>query len=260
MSHSITAAPAELPETLARDLDRLLSGPALRVQRLTSAGARFWLKRPEQPRSWRWRLQKGDPVRAFEAERDGLQRMAQLGAPVPRIVTAGRDFMLIEDAGPTLQHLLDNPQTPEAEQRQAVADAARALGRLHGAGLAHGRPYLRDICWDGAQIRMIDFERFSRRNSPGRQGKDAILFLSSLLSAPQGQAMFELALSNWRAEAGAAAWRAASRWVAVLRVVAPLARGLARLRSKQSEIAGFLLLVMLWPRRNEGRDQGGPGN
>jgi tRNA A-37 threonylcarbamoyl transferase component Bud32 len=244
---SFAAATAGLPAALAEDLRIALNGPARRVQRLARRGHGFWLKRPEHPRSLRWRLQKGDPLRAFQAERDGLEQLARLGAPVPRLVLSGPDFMLLEDAGPTLSHLLDDPGTPESVAKAAIGAAGTALGRLHARGLAHGRPYLRDICWDGAQIRMIDFERFSQRNGAGRQGRDAVLFLSSLLQTPRGEALFDTALAAWRAEAPEAATRAATRWVWCLRLLAPTARAIARLRAKQSEIAGFLALTRRWP-------------
>jgi tRNA A-37 threonylcarbamoyl transferase component Bud32 len=236
-----------LSDALTRELRRRLDGPMLRVQRVTAAGAGFWLKRPEAPRSLRWRLQKGDPMRAFRAERAGLEELARLGAPVPRLVTAGPDFLLIEDAGTTLEALLADPATPPEHARAAVLAAARALGRLHAVGLAHGRPYLRDLCWDGARVRMIDFERYSRGNSSARQGRDAVLFLAALAGAPGGAAMVPEALAAWRAEAPASASRAAGRWVTALRLVAPLARGIARLRGKQGEIAGYLALTRAWP-------------
>jgi tRNA A-37 threonylcarbamoyl transferase component Bud32 len=243
-----------LPDGLARALQRVLDGPASRVQPLDWGGARYWVKRPEAPRSLRWRLQKGDPVRAFRAERAGIEHLARLGAPVPRLVAAGPGFLLIEDAGPTLEAVLSDPATHgDAAQKAAVA-AGRALGRMHAGGLAHGRPYLRDICWDGAQIRMIDFETFSSRTSAARQGRDAVLFLASLLSAPGGRAVFGATVRAWRAEAPASADRAAARWVAALRVAAPLARALARVRGKQSEIAGYLALAEVWSRNGAGDD------
>jgi len=243
-----------LPDGLARALQRMLDGPALRVQPVDWGGARYWLKRPEAPRSLRWRLQKGDPVRAFHAERAGIRHLARLGAPVPQLVASGADFLLIADAGPTLEAVLGDPATPRDTARTAAVAAGRALGRLHAGGLAHGRPYLRDICWDGAQIRMIDFETFSSRTSAARQGRDAVLFLASLLSVPGGRAVFGAAVRAWRAEAPGSADRAAARWVAGLRVVAPLARALARVRGKQSEIAGYLALAKVWPGTGAGDD------
>lgn len=239
-----------LPEGLALQLPRLLGQPGGRVQRLTWGGRAFWLKRPEAPRkSLRWRLQKGDPLTAFGRERAGLAALGDLGAPVPRMVAAGPDYLVLEDGGPTLAALLAASVTAEeiAEAARAVAAAGRALGRLHARGLAHGRPYLRDLCWDGARITMIDFESFRPRNGAGRQGRDAVLFLASLLAQPGGAAQFAPALDAWRAEAPAAAYRAAGRWVAVLRLLAPLAILALRIRRGNREVEGYLALSRLWP-------------
>lgn len=233
-----------LPEGLALELPRLLRQPGGRVQRLTWGGRAFWLKRPEARRkSLRWRLQKGDPLAAFGRERAGLAAARDLGAPVPRLLAAGPDYLVLEDAGPTLAALLAEG-APAAGP--AVTEAAAALGRLHARGLAHGRPYLRDLCWDGARVTMIDLESFRPRNGAGRQGRDAVLFFASLLSAPGGAALFPPALAAWRTEAPAAAQRAARRWVAVLRALVPLARPLLRLRRGSREVTGYLALARLW--------------
>lgn len=238
-----------LPEGLAHELSRRLGQAGARVQRLTWDGRAFWLKRPERVRkSLRWRLQKGDPLRALAREQAVLASLRDLGAPVPRMVAAGPDYLVLEDAGPTLANLFADAATTAPEAARAAIAAAAALGRLHARGLAHGRPYLRDLCWDGARITMIDFESFRARNGAGRQGRDLVLFLASLLAQPGGEAHFAPALAAWRAEAPVAALRAAGRWVWLLRALAPLAGPLTRRRKGSSEVKGYLALARLWPK------------
>jgi hypothetical protein len=76
---------ADLDEALAR----ALAEPPQRVRALVLPdGRRFWLKRVEQL-SGRLRLQKGDPARAFAAEREGLRVLAAAGLPVAGVVAEG---------------------------------------------------------------------------------------------------------------------------------------------------------------------------
>ncbi|WP_298852565.1 hypothetical protein [uncultured Ruegeria sp.] len=80
--------------------------------------------------------------------------------PVPRIVAEDDGFMAVEDAGVSLTKLCGTNFVTTAEKLKACRAARHALARLHSAGFAHGRPALRDMCWDGRQIRFIDFEYF----------------------------------------------------------------------------------------------------
>lgn len=237
---------ANRSETGLAALRRLLAEPPVRVAALDWHGGRAWLKRPEIPASWRWRVQKGNPDRAFRREVEGLRALAALGAPVPRILDAGPGHLLLADAGPTVDSLLADPAVAPEARAAAVLGAARALAGLHGRGLAHGRPYLRDICWDGQSATLIDFERFRPRNSALRQGADLVLFLASLLSHPAGAGLVRPAMAELRAATPAAALRAASIWVAALRPMAPLARRVLRRKPKNREIAGYLRLLDLW--------------
>lgn len=140
------------------------AGP--RVELITgAAGGRFWLKRVEvlDPKM---RLQKGDPRRAFDAERQGLKLLGGLGLPVVPLLAEGADWFVTADCGPTVDSVVTDPQTTKAEVLVVMAAVGQALARLHRAGYAHGRPVMRDICWNGVEARFIDLERFS----PGKPG------------------------------------------------------------------------------------------
>ena len=162
---------------LDESLKRVLAEPPARVRRLDLAdGRRFWLKRVERL-SGRLRLQKGDPERAFAAERNGLRALAAEGVPVAGVAAEGGDWLLMADAGPTLPEVVADPGPGEAEKLRAFAEAGRALGRLHWAGMAHGRPAVRDVCWDGRVARFIDLERFRRVGRAGFwQAADVVMF------------------------------------------------------------------------------------
>jgi len=248
--------PGGLPAPDDPELVRLIAGATGRVTALDWQGRRLWLKRPEIRPSLRWRLQKGDPRRAFAHEVAGLRLLAGLGAPVPQMVSAGPDHLILADAGPSLQALLADPATGPGTARRVVLAAARVLGDLHARGLAHGRPYLRDICWDGRAIRLIDFERVRARNSALRRGLDQVLFLASLLAAPGGAAQFDAARATLAATAPAAVTRAVGAWVALLRLLAPAGRLALLSRPGNREIRSYLDLAARWRRPVPGTGAG----
>ena len=118
-------------EDLSHEVDKALEQPPHRVTRLTSRGGRtWWLKRVERL-SLRLRLQKGDPARAFEAERSGLKVLAAKGIPVPEIEMEGADYFLLPDAGPTLQHLVETAAS-DPSTLAGFAAAGRALAERQG--------------------------------------------------------------------------------------------------------------------------------
>lgn len=134
------------------------SSAGMRVAPFSVAGQRFWLKQVEHYETWMKRRIKGDPNAAFERERTALRRLAALGVPVPDIVAEGPGWMVLTDCGPTLEDMAHATDYDRTEGARAFDAAGRALSALHAAGLTHGRGKIKDFCWDGAQIRFIDFE------------------------------------------------------------------------------------------------------
>ncbi|QYK41217.1 MAG: phosphotransferase [Paracoccaceae bacterium] len=231
------------PDTLDAVLSTL---PDLRVQRIDLPGlGRFWLKRAETL-SLRLRLQKGNPHRALEAERRGLHILGDLGLPVPELAAEGDDFLLIPDCGPNLLHVLHDNRLSDDDRVAAFAAAGRALGRLHRAGFAHGRPALRDICWDGRTARLIDLERFRRRRRVPRlaMAADVVMFVQSWFTAVPGlRAEPRAFLSAYARVSGADALERARRLARALGRVAPLARWLHRRRPRSRELAAAVLTL-----------------
>lgn len=244
------AGPALMPI-----LAPVLAQPGWRVKRLEGPWGTAWLKRIERL-SLRLRLQKGDPRRAVEAECAGLRILAEAGVPVPEVLAAGRDWFAVADAGPTLSSLLSGPETAARARAEALPAVGRAFARLHGAGYAHGRPVLRDLCWDGRTLRFIDLERFR----PGQSGDrtKAIDFLCLAQSTftrflgAEGEAILAPVIAAYEQAGGSGAvlsaaaalgfWLAPLGWLARLAAalrpqsreaaaVAPTLRWLARLRA-----------------------------
>jgi tRNA A-37 threonylcarbamoyl transferase component Bud32 len=219
-------------------LSAALTEPPRRVRSVVlSDGRRFWLKRVERL-SGRLRLQKGDPVRSFAAEREGLRALEAAGLPVAGVAAEGADWVLMPDAGPVLPEVVGDPGRGEAEKLQAFAEAGRALGRLHWAGMAHGRPAVRDVCWDGQEARFIDLERFRRAKRAGFwQAADVVMFAQTAFTAwPEDRRWLDAALGAYRVSAPEGAMDAVRRLAGWLRPVGWLAAGLAAVKPGSREL------------------------
>lgn len=215
-----------------------LAAPPVRVRRIDLPdGRRFWLKRVERLTGV-MRAQKGDPSRAFASEREGLRALAEAGLPAAEVAAEGPGWMLMPDAGPILPEVVDDPQRSEAEKFAAFAQAGRALGLLHWAGLAHGRPAVRDICWDGMEARFIDLERFRRGARSGlRQAADVVIFAQTAFRQwPEDTRWLEAALDAYVINAPEGAMDRVRRLVFSLAPLGWLTDGLARLRPQSREL------------------------
>ena len=159
------------------------------------------------------RLQKGDPTASFERERVALHRLSDLNAPVPEIVAEGADYFAIADCGTNLHQMLKAPNAENTSNPEIFAKAGRALARLHQAGVSHGRPSLRDICWDGQKIRFIDFERFAeKRNTLRGHAEDVIILLLNAFSITlEPRPEIAAVIEGYRSEDPGGVWEAAQR-------------------------------------------------
>ncbi|MBO9447192.1 hypothetical protein [Ruegeria sp. R14_0] len=180
-------------------MNAALNAPHQRVTLCqTRQGLRFWLKRVERfaPHLW---LVKGKPEQAFDRDRQSHRYLWNRGAAVPRILAEGADFIAVEDAGCSLTKLCDDADVATTDKLKAIRAAGHALARLHAMGLAHGRPAFRDMCWDGRQIRFIDFEYFSPSNAGRlRKARDVgIAILSALSQGLEGPRYAQCILSTY---------------------------------------------------------------
>ena len=72
-----------------------------RVFQFEYLGKHYWLKQPEQLKGI-WLLLKPHPKQHFKEECEILQHLNNIGAPVPKLCDFGDDYLVLEDAGPTL--------------------------------------------------------------------------------------------------------------------------------------------------------------
>ena len=237
-------ADPDLPAALQAALAVALQGPPQRVQRVAAGGRAVWLKQAEQL-SLRWRLQKGDTRRAFEADREGLHVLEALGLPVAHVVAEGPDFFATEEVGVQIAHLLRNAEFAGPDRIAAARAAGAGLAALHRAGVAHGRPSIRDICWDGQAARFIDLERFRKgRAGQGAMALDLLILLHSMFAITRGPAPeIDAALAGWQDGAPGGIWPVVQARAARFAWLGGLARQVLRLRPRSRELGALPLTL-----------------
>ncbi|MCB1364565.1 MAG: hypothetical protein KDK02_10605 [Rhodobacteraceae bacterium] len=203
--------PPELIAELAAHA-RAAGADAPRIERLDLAGRVFWVKRVERP-GLRMRLQKGEPRRAFEAERQALRVLYAAGAPVPPVCAEGPDFFVTPDCG-RIVAMIQRLSGDRAERAAALREAGRALGRLHALGFSHGRPSPKDMCMQDGRVTLVDFENFRPRlNTPEGHARDLVVFVFNVLvNAPDDAPEVRDALAGHGETAPPEIWPLARAW------------------------------------------------
>lgn len=214
--------------------------PRPRIERVEIDGQAGWLKRPEQL-SRRMRLQKGESRAAFEAEKSAYKRLGNLGLPVPKLLEDGDDHFVTADSGTILVNILRHNVASDKSFQKAIAVAAEMLARFHELGYSHGRPALKDICWDGQNITFIDLERISpsRDNLKGH-GLDVLVFFFSMIAETGGVGDEAITAKNiYKANDTKGVWQEAQRQTRKLRVFAFVLWPLISLLKNKREFAAI---------------------
>ncbi|AZG73681.1 serine/threonine protein phosphatase [Shewanella livingstonensis] len=176
-------------------------------------GKRYWLKQVEQL-AGAMRLLKQNSVAALNKEIGVLNVLSHLGAPVPAVVDFGVGYMVVEDVGDTINHVLDH--TNETSWQPILNDASIALAKLHSMQFAHGRPALRDISWQAGEVRFIDFEANQQHKSLiSQQIRDLLVFIHSLYRyIGPNNSVISQAINCYRLAGGEAIWQQAKQFLA----------------------------------------------
>jgi hypothetical protein len=111
--------------------------------------------------------------------------------------------------------------------------------------MAHGRPAVRDICWDGQDARFIDLERFRRATRAGFwQAADVLMFAQTAFTAWPGNARWlDVALAAYGSSAPEGAMVSVRRLARWLAPVGWLAAGLLRLKPESRELRAVGLML-----------------
>lgn len=195
--------------------------PRGRIGSFSLDDRRYWVKFEEEIASLRLRLFKGNAGRSLSRERRLLTEFAARGAAVPPIAAQEPGFLVLPDCGPNLPSLLK----PGKDFRPAFRATGKALAEMHALGLAHGRPCIRDVCWDGETVTFLDLEAGARLDArPRDMARDLLVLLHSAL-AQRSEFLCgadEIA-AGYRAHDPGGIWELARQRAHRLRWLAPLA-------------------------------------
>lgn len=170
-------------DTPTQPIDSSLIGAA-RIGQVEINGRTGWLKRPEKL-GLSLRLRKGDPQKGFEREKQTYLALQGKGLPVADLLAVGEDYFVTADAGIAVNRLrrdtLDQPEI----FHDVLCESAVALARLHGAGYCHGRPALKDICWNDGRVTFIDLDR-TKPGSDRGYALDVLVFFFNAIAETGG--------------------------------------------------------------------------
>ena len=141
-------------------------------------GFKYWIKRRE-----RFKLKhilKGHPAKAIKRELAGIKVLKRYNIPAPNVVYEDARCIVTEDAGPNLQDIAIDKRIGVAEKRKIFSAAGKIMAALHKQRYAHGGLALRDVCWDGAAVTLLDLESFGELIRSNRKlSIDFYLFIHS---------------------------------------------------------------------------------
>ncbi len=164
----------------------------------------------------------------IEREVRQIATFSAAGFMTPEVVYRGPKVLVLSHLGlPVSKHMGPLRNSDAAAHDQLLVRCAAELGRLHRAGLCHGRPHPRDFIIDNGEFGFLDFEEVP-----------ASLFLQVASRAVQPETP-AAAFAAWRRAAPAEASRALTEIMPLFIRFLPLARFVLRFR-KGNDIIRFI--------------------
>ena len=183
-----------------------------------------------------------EAMQAREISRIGA--FADAGFPVPKIVYASATAMVMSDVGPTIDlRMRALKRSDPAGHDALLVQVADALGRVHAAGLSHGRPHVRDFFLEDGAVGFMDFEEDPASVMPlaMAQARDVLLyFLVVTALALNPGTTCPAALEAWLARAPDTARVELVKLTALIGRILPLARLIGRLHMG-SDLRRFIM-------------------
>ncbi|MEQ8308282.1 MAG: serine/threonine protein phosphatase [Hoeflea sp.] len=229
------------PEDLALALQAIASSPGLRIAPIELPGRRVWIKRFDiEPLALAKRLHwlvspvlyppflRGSEPALGEAgvERESLRILAfrAAGFRTPDILYRNGAMLILSDVSPVLTHEL---AAASGDRRQTLLlKLFTSLGRMHGAGLVHGRPHLRDMSLNNGEICFFDFEEAPETTMPlaDAQARDLWLVMLPVVALEPDEKKCRALLQAWLDTAPVEAVCALARFIGFVRPLLALAR------------------------------------
>ncbi|MEQ8737552.1 MAG: serine/threonine protein phosphatase, partial [Hoeflea sp.] len=158
--------------------------------------------------------------------RESLRILAYRAAGVrtPDILYRNGAKLILSDVSPVLTHEL---AAASGDRRQTLLlKLFTSLGRMHGAGLVHGRPHLRDMSLNNGEICFFDFEEAPETTMPlaDAQARDLWLVMLPVVALEPDEKKCRALLQAWLDTAPVEAVCALARFIGFVRPLLALAR------------------------------------
>lgn len=244
---------SSIPDVSDADIALLVAGLAdasRRVQRVELSRRTVWIKRYGTEGAIFWQrlyapltrflpaafrlAPRRTPAGMIRQEEARIARFAAKGFSVPVVLYSSPTALILSDTSPSVENKLRalRGEQPAVHEALLVACAAE-LGRLHAAGLCHGRPHPRDMTVIDGRIGFIDFEEEPEAVMPRAmaQARDLwVLFFQLATRSIEGEATLEHAYQAWAAEAPAGAKAELRSLIRFAARFLPFARLIGRVR------------------------------
>ncbi len=179
--------------------------PDRRVLSFSLDGETFWIKR--KMGNGRKAAVKYSVEKEFYYE---IARMTIAARNTPELVAPIEvltpTYMVTVDGGANLTHWMES-DISEEEKLAILEQAGASLATLHAAGIVHGRPALRDICWKNGKITFLDWEnRLYSQKLEEQKAIDFLIFLQGMAreNFPEGKSRLSAMDRGYRNHGGEA--------------------------------------------------------
>ncbi|MDX3775186.1 hypothetical protein QE250_13790 [Chromatiaceae bacterium AAb-1] len=250
------------PPSLQQYVEQLLSRQKARSFSSIWQGQKIWIKQHEATgsRVLAW-LTKAvstvsnnplyypvtEPRLPLKREAQRLQLLKEKGFRVPHVLLSSEEYLVMNDIGPSVKYWLTEAGISPLERQRILMAAAAALAGLHQQNRWHGRPALRDLCWDGKHIGFIDFEEDPHQYLSIDQcmARDVLIFVHGLYRyLPESDPAILMAISEYQRLAPGRVWHDALQTAAQMWLIYPCLAAAKALLGKDGRQA-FLALKQL---------------
>jgi len=158
-------------------LSRAHANDNARLLRFEMDGKWYFAKKPETHETLWLKFFKGNAEQALHRESALLKEFHARGAAVPEILAQDDRCIVMADHG----SLVIKAIKKGAPAKHLMQLVGQELAALHRLGLAHGRPVMRDICWDGHRLTFLDLEAGAKLQATQYDmARDVLLLLHSI--------------------------------------------------------------------------------
>ncbi|WP_075290813.1 hypothetical protein [Pararhizobium arenae] len=243
-----------LPELKDEDIAIMLAalaGGTGRVQRVSLSDRDVWIKRYNrlglrvgQRCLWVFSRLLRQPVLRpaplldakglIDREVRQIERFSAAGFLAPTVFYSGRTAIVLSHLGqPVERRMKEVAKADPAIHDKLLVRCGLELGRLHAAGLCHGRPHPRDFIIEDSRIGFLDFEEEPAAVMPlaTAQARDIWLFFLQVASRCLKPETPAATLAAWRSNRPAEAEAALTEIIPFFARLLPLARFATRLRA-----------------------------